>query len=147
MDVDLMWAERFDRDIRFGYVGGDSAGPGHYNPRLVLNEGGRTVEHALLEELKRGGDFTFSVAFVTPGAVAQLKQHLRDHEGRGRIITSDYLGFNAPSAFAELLNLKEHLGIDVRLHKAKGFHPKGYMGLLHDQVTGWVTRPEWSARS
>lgn len=20
-------------------------------------------------------------------------------------------------------------------------------GLLHDQVTGWVTRPEWSARS
>ena len=127
MDSDLIWSDRFRRDIQYGYVGSQTEGPGQYNPRLVLNQDGRTVEHAIVEELARGSHFTFSVAFVSAGAVAQLKQHLRDHKGTGRIITSDYLGFNDPRAFAALLNLKEVLGIDVRRHKAKGFHPKGYI--------------------
>lgn len=127
MDNDLIWSERFNRDIQFGYVGSPAEGPGHYNPRLVLNQDGRTVEHTIIEELERGGDFTFSVAFISSGAIAQLKQHLRDHQGRGRIVTSDFLGFNDPRVFAELLNLKKLLGIDVRRHTAEGFHPKGYV--------------------
>jgi hypothetical protein len=84
MDSDLVWSNRFSRDIQFGYVGSPTEGPGQYNPRLVLNQDGRTVEHALVEELQRGGDFTFSVAFISAGAIAQLKQHLRDHMGSGR---------------------------------------------------------------
>jgi superfamily II DNA or RNA helicase/HKD family nuclease len=127
MDSDISWADRFNLDIQFGFVGGEGGGPGHYAPQLVLNEDGRTVEHAIVEELRRGGDFTFSVAFVSAGAIAHLKQHLRDHQGSGRIITSDYLGFNSPQAFSELLNLQKHLGIDVRRHTAEGFHPKGYI--------------------
>ena len=83
MESDLVWADRFRRDIQYGYVGSAAEGPGHYNPRLVLNQDGRTVEHALVEELERGGDFTFSVAFISAGAIAQLKQHLRDHTGTG----------------------------------------------------------------
>ena len=138
MEVDQIWSTSFGRDIQFGYVGSATEGPGHYNPRLVLNQDGRTVEHALVEELKRGGSFTFSVAFISAGAIAQLKQHLRDYKGNGRIITSDYLGFNDPRAFAELLNLKTLLGIDVRLHQAKNFHPKGYIFERPRSVTAMI---------
>lgn len=138
MYSDLIWANRFNRDIQFGYVGSPTEGPGHYNPRLVLNQDGRTVEHALVEELERGGDFTFSVAFISAGAIAQLKQHLRDHKGSGRIVTSDFLGFNDPRAFAELLNLKKLLGIDVRRHTAEGFHPKGYVFERPRSVTAMI---------
>ncbi len=121
------WTMGFGLDIQFGYVGAEVEGPRHYNPRLVLNQDGSTVEHALLEELDRCRSFTFSVAFISPGAIAQLKQHLVDFKGQGRIVTSDFLGFNQPQAFAELLNLQEHTGIDVRRHTATGFHPKGYI--------------------
>ncbi len=138
MDSDLIWSNHFGRDIQFGYVGSETEGPGHYNPRLVLNQDGRTVEHALVEELERGGDFTFSVAFISAGAIAQLKQHLRDHKGSGRIVTSDFLGFNDPRAFAELLNLQELLGIDVRRHTSEGFHPKGYVFKRPRSVTAMI---------
>ncbi len=127
MSSPMDWTNRFRLDIQFGYLGAETEGPRHYNPRLVLNQGGSTVEHALLEELARCRSFTFSVAFVSPGAIAQLKQRLIDYKGTGRIITSDFLGFNQPEAFAELLNLREHTDIDVRRHTAKGFHPKGYI--------------------
>ncbi|MFT4163829.1 MAG: DEAD/DEAH box helicase [Microlunatus sp.] len=115
-------------DVQFGYLREtEVAGPRHYNPKLVLNRGDSTVQHALIEELDRCDSFTFSVAFVSAAAIAQLKQHLIDFDGAGRLITSDFLGFNQPQAFAELLNLQRQLGFDVRRHTAKGFHPKGYV--------------------
>jgi superfamily II DNA or RNA helicase/HKD family nuclease len=132
------WADGFRLDIQFGYVGAEFDGPRHHNPKVVLNREGSTVEHALLEELDRSSDFTFSVAFISPGAVAQLKQHLLEHNGTGRIITSDFLGFNSPRAFAELLNLRQHTGIDVRRHRAAGFHPKGYVFKQHRTVTAVI---------
>jgi superfamily II DNA or RNA helicase/HKD family nuclease len=138
MDVDQVWSKGFNRDIQFGFVGSEHEGPGQYNPRLVLNSGGSTVEHALVEELARGGKFTFSVAFISAGAIAQLKQHLIDHRGGGCIVTSDFLGFNQPQAFAELLKLQKLLGIDVRRHTAKGFHPKGYIFERENSVTAMI---------
>ena len=147
MDIDLIWASQFQMDIRYGYVGGDEPGTGQYVPRLVMNEGGRTVEHAILEELKRCLDFTFSVAFISSGAIAQLKQHLYEFEGVGRIITSDFLGFNSPAAFAELLKLRESCGIDVRIHSAEGFHPKGYLfGKAHG-ITAMVGSSNLTGRA
>src|SRR6478735_5120712 len=100
------WTHLFRLDIEFGYVGIEADGPRHYNPRLVLNQNGSTVGEALLEELDRCQSFTFSVAFISAAAIAQLKQHLVDFEGAGCVITSDFLGFNQPQAFAELLNLQ-----------------------------------------
>jgi superfamily II DNA or RNA helicase len=138
MDADFQWASSFRLDIEYGYVGGDEAGSGQYTPRLVLNQSGSTVEHAIIEELKRCRSFTFSVAFISSGAIAQLKQHLVDYRGTGRIITSDFLGFNEPRAFAELLNLQELLGIEVRRHAARGFHPKGYVFEKHLSVTAMI---------
>jgi superfamily II DNA or RNA helicase/HKD family nuclease len=132
------WTNNFRLDIHFGYVGIDIEGPRHYNPRLVLNQDGSTVEHALLEELDRCRSFTFSVAFISPGALAQLKQRLVDFKGTGRVVTSDFLGFNQPQAFAELLNLRDHTNIDVRRHTAQGFHPKGYIFESRRSVTAMI---------
>ena len=106
--------------------------------KFAVEQGGSTVEHAIVEELKRCRSFTFSVAFISPGAIAQLKQHLLDFRGSGRIITSDFLGFNEPRAFAELLNLQDLLGIEVRRHTAQGFHPKGYVFEKHLSVTAMI---------
>ncbi|WP_285728159.1 DEAD/DEAH box helicase family protein [Psychromicrobium xiongbiense] len=92
------------------------------------------------QNLKRCQSFTFSVAFVSPRAIALLKQELAEFTGTGRIITSDYLGFNSPSAFAELLNLAapnklSQASIDIRLHNRSDFHPKGYVFHHPDNVT------------
>jgi len=138
MESDLIWTNQFQLDIQFGYIGGDTEGSGHYNPHLVLNQGGRTVEHAIVEELEQCRSFTFSVAFISAGAIAQLKQHLLNFKGRGCIITSDYLGFNQPQAFAELLNLQKLIGIDVRRNTGKGFHPKGYIFERPRSITAMV---------
>ena len=67
MRADFQWFDSFRRDIEYGYLGGDEAGSGHYTPRLVLNQAGSTVEHAIIEELKRWQSFTFSVAFISIG--------------------------------------------------------------------------------
>lgn len=130
---DFAWSENFQVDIQFGFLNRDVLAPGRYHPQVVLNQTGRTVEHALVEELHRAERFTFSVAFVSAAAIAQLKQHFRAFRGRGTIITSDFLGFNEPRAFAELLKLSERFGIEVRRHTAKGFHPKGYV-FEHDRT-------------
>lgn len=138
MTFDLVWPDQFRRDIDFGYVASAAIAPRRYNPRLVLNSDGSTVEHALLEELRRCEAFTFSVAFISTSAIAQLKQHLYDFAGRGRIITSDFLAFNQPEAFAELFKLRRHAGIDVRRHTDRGFHPKGYIFEQGPSVTAMI---------
>ena len=147
MDADPQWDSSFRLDIEYGYVGGDKVGSGQYMPRLVLNQGGSTVEHAIIEELKRCSSFTFSVAFISAGALAQLKQHLLAFHGKGRIITSDFLGFNEPRAFAELLNLQDLLGIEVRRHTAQGFHPKGYIFEKHPSVTAMIGSSNLTSRA
>ncbi|PWD51493.1 DUF3427 domain-containing protein [Serinibacter arcticus] len=121
------WSEQFSSDLHYGYLNVEVAAPLHHVPGLVLNGDGTTVEHTLLEELRRCERFIFSVAFISPGAIAQLKQHLIDFDGHGTVITSDYLAFNSPHAFAELLALKTQLGFDVRIHHSQAFHPKGYV--------------------
>lgn len=138
MTLDAVWSEKLRLDIDFGYVGAEVVAPRRYNPRLVLNGPGTTVEHAILEELRRCDRFTFSVAFISSAAIAQLKQHLYDFGGEGRIVTSDFLAFNQPQAFAELLGLRDRLGIDVRRHAAKGFHPKGYVFESGRSVTAMI---------
>lgn len=82
----------------------------------------------ILEELRRSKSFTFSVAFVSPDAIASLKQPLIEFAGRGRIITSTYLGFNSPASFRELANLRE-IGVEVLVYEngRQGFHPKGFI--------------------
>lgn len=137
MTMDFRWDSPFNLDIAYGYIGKTAAAPQRHNPGLVLNQDGSTVLHTLLEELKGCDTFTFSVAFVTPGAIALMIKELVEFNGTGRIVTSDYLGFNSPAAFAELHKLSQ-FGIDVRLHNNAAFHPKGYIFEHHDVVTAVV---------
>lgn len=114
------------RDVGFGYLDQRLDAPRRFHPHLVLNDDQETVLKALRAELRTATSFTFSVAFVSAGGLALLKQALMDFDGVGEIVTSDYLGFNSPAAFYELLALKE-LGVGVRIHESGAFHPKGYV--------------------
>lgn len=128
MTVDFSWAEGFARDVQFGYVEGSASAPRHRIPQIVLNDGAEhSVLRTLRQELASANSFLFSVAFVSPRAVALLKQEMVDFQGHGCIVTSNYLSFNSPAAFKELLNLRTNVGIDVRIHKSDAFHPKGYI--------------------
>lgn len=126
--------EHFGRDIDFGYLNKQVDSPKKFNPELVLNSKSSSMLRALRSEIRQANSFTFSVAFVSPRAIALLKQELLDFPGVGRIITSDYLGFNSPQAFAELLNLKS-LGFDVRISEKDAFHPKGYVFQKPEGIT------------
>ena len=123
-----------DLDVRFGYLDRDARSPRHYNPHVVLNTDSDSMLRTLREEISRCNGFTMSVAFVSPRAIALLKQELVEFTGTGCIVTSDYLGFNSPQAFAELRNLNQ-FGIETRLHRDAAFHPKGYVFDYADRVT------------
>lgn len=113
-------------DNTFGFLDAQVKADQVFHPMLVSNSDGNTMLRAIRDELKRSRHFVFSVAFITPSAIAMLKQAILDFQGSGIIITSTYLGFNSPAAFRELLNLD---GIRVFVHpdSAAGFHAKGYI--------------------
>lgn len=125
-------------DVDFGFLNRGRRAPRQNHPEVVLNNNGTSVLRTLRTELARASEFTFSVAFVSPGAIAMLKQELSEFSGTGRIITSDYLSFNSPAAFAELLKLRTKMGFDVRVHRDSAFHPKGYIFRQPQLVTAMV---------
>lgn len=124
----------FELDLRFGYLDKHLTSPRVRSPRIVWNAHENTMLRVLKHHLSESDDFTFSVAFVTARAIAMLKQAFVDFRGRGLIVTSDYLSFNAPDAFQELLGLRD-LGVETRIHGSSAFHPKGYIFQRDDHVT------------
>lgn len=130
-------SSEIELDVSYGYLRRGVHAPRKVHPQVIFNADGASMLRALREELKRSKAFTFSVAFISPQAIALLKQELAEYGGHGRIITSDYLGFNSPAAFGELLNLAR-MGFDVRLHDQSAFHPKGYVFEHDDHVTAIV---------
>lgn len=138
MKVDWFSSDgEFEADVQFGYVDKGTKAPKNLNPSVVLNTERTSVFRTIRDELRHCDEFFFSVAFVTPGAIARLKQDIVDFDGKGTIVTADYLGFNPPTAFAELLNLRQH-NVDVRFHPASAFHPKGYIFTRDSGVTAMV---------
>lgn len=134
MAVDYDWAAALRSDTQFGYVDRATRSPRQLHPQVVLNSPSGSMLRVLREELRHCRAFSFSVAFVSPRAIALLKQELLEFSGKAQIITSDYLGFNSPRAFAELHNLTR-LGIEARLHNETSYHPKGYVFEYSDRVT------------
>lgn len=130
----------FVEDLRFGFVQSAIPSARVANPSLITNEDNDTMLRAIREELKRSKRFTFSVAFISPDAIAMLKQVFLESKIPGTIITSDYLGFNSPGAFRELANLSRHTEIEVRVfRKARsGFHAKGYLFQGADSETAII---------
>lgn len=107
-----------------------------YKPRLLVNNK-ETNDHVLmplLEELDHCNSFIFSVAFITESGLAMLKSHLADLKSRGikgKILTSNYLNFNQPKIYKELLKITN---VEVRLTDLNGFHSKGYL-FHHDSYS------------
>lgn len=112
--------------IEFGFIDDSVEASGRYQPALLTNQGGDTILDHLTGELHTTKGFTFAVAFVTEGGLIDIKSTLNDlaQKGiRGRLITSNYLDFNQPKVFKELLKLPN---VDVRIINENGFHTKAY---------------------
>lgn len=98
-------------------------------PTLVLNDNTRGVKviSSILDEMETCESFLFSVAFITKSGLAQLSlklAELKEHNIKGRIITTDYLNFSDPDALEWLL---KYTDIDVRIYSKENFHTKGYI--------------------
>lgn len=155
-DSDLL-----QESLRYGFVDAEQSHATQFAPTLIANSDGNTMLRALRSELRLAQTFTFSVAFVTPGAIAALKQELIDFSGSGRVITSDYLLFNSPRAFRELLSLRNVETYIYQANRKEGparpFHAKGYLFRQGEITTGIVgssnltqaalsTNVEWNLR-
>lgn len=113
------------RALQHGFLDQAVPAPGRLIPQLIDNQAHTTMSRAISTELREAHSFVFSVAFVTPAAVTALKQDLLDFRGKGQVITSNYLGFNEPRAYRELLNIPN---LEVWAVPAdRGFHAKGYV--------------------
>ncbi|MGO3233641.1 MAG: DUF3427 domain-containing protein [Microbacterium sp.] len=148
--------EQLRLDNSFGFFDNSLQSDQVFHPMLIANDGANTMLRAIRNELRRSLSFTFSTAFVTTSAIAMLKQALLDFPGKGRVITSTYLGFNSPAAFRELLNIP---GVDVFVYAGTrgGFHAKGYLFEQANSTTAIVgssnltesallTNHEWNLR-
>ncbi len=108
-------------------------------PVLLYNNDaeGVKVHTSLIRHMGSCDRFDFSVAFITMGGLSTLYQAFRDiHERgvKGRILTTDYLGFNDPNALDWLL---EHTDHEVRVCEEM-FHTKGYMFYEKDSLTAFI---------
>lgn len=98
-----------------------------YAPTLIYNQKDDSLYSHIQNELSQCDSFTFAVAFISNAMLVPLKAKMTElvEEGiQGRIITSNYLSFNAPKMFRELMKLPN---VEVRISPDEGFHAKGYI--------------------
>lgn len=134
-------------DVTSGLIQQRNSASGIYAPRLISNRPGNTMGEELSEELANSDSFDISVAFVSAEAIRTLFEDFRSRASRNntrssRLITSTKNYFNTPSAFWELLRLRDKTNVDIRIwngeststnfsnaHVGNGqpFHPKGYV--------------------
>lgn len=82
-------------------------------------------------------EFDFSVAFITMGGLSTLYQSFKNAKERGvkgRILTTNYLHFNDPTALKWLL---DNTSFEIRVCEER-FHTKGYLFYKGDKVTTFV---------
>lgn len=133
-------------DVVSGLIQSTMDAPGVYSPKLIANRPGNTMCDAISEELANSESFDISVAFVSARAIRTLFESFKSRAESqtsdstpSRLITSTKNYFNSPSAFWDLLRLKNTSNVDVRVwaepsdklsaHSRQGqpFHPKGYV--------------------
>ena len=122
-------SEHLISSLTSGFINHASPSLTAYRPSLVLNDPPQSkVIHTLNREISTCTSFEFSVAFITTGGIMMLLQSLYEAQERGvkgKILTSDYLGFTEPAALRLLIeNLRN---IEVRIYRQDPFHAKGYL--------------------
>lgn len=129
--------EDFNQSLYKGFIDKSASHKGNYVPKLLINNKNENVLSTIIDELKKCNSFFISVAFITESGLASLKSHLLDLSQKGingKILTSNYLGFNSPKMYGELLKLNN---VEVRLTDIAGFHAKGYL-FEHDNYTSMI---------
>ncbi|WP_088810417.1 MULTISPECIES: DEAD/DEAH box helicase [unclassified Listeria] len=121
--------EALKESIQSSLIDGQDYIQNRLSPRLVINnqKADETVLEVLQSELKVCKNFSFTIAFISYAGLAALKTVLYDlaiKGVKGRIITSNYLAFNSPKMYRELLKIKN---LEVRISDSEGFHSKGYI--------------------
>lgn len=128
--------DSFVEALTAGYISEKTEASESYRPRLISNRATERFQDTLISEISNSSEFTWSVAFVTSGALATLKEQLKQFaevngdkgsEGsaatahRGTIITSTFSRFNKPDVFKNLLHLEKELApsLDVRVWQSK----------------------------
>lgn len=125
------------RDTAFGFLDAGTQSEQLLNPLLIANNDEEKMLHAIRQELSRASHFVFSVAFISSRGLALLKEALLQFRGTGEIITSNYLDFNDPAVFRELL-LLENVRTVIHEDVDRGFHAKGYIFHREDGITAIV---------
>lgn len=124
------------------YLANDS-----YGPKLITNNGKETVWEYLQQELLTCQKFVLAPAFITSEMLVPLKitlAQIAEKGVTGTILTSDYLGFNTPEMFAELLKLPN---VTVKLVQTPGFHAKGYFFWHKTHQTAYVGSSNFTRRA
>ena len=115
------------RDVLASFLGGQDNVAGQYGTKLIVNREYETnVYSTICKQLRNCDEFYFNVAFITDDGLIMLKHTIEECKCKGKIITSDYLAFNSPKTFKELLKLKDK-NIDIRIYSKENFHAKGYI--------------------
>lgn len=110
-----------------GFIDKTVTGYDNFDTKLIHNSDDDNMLLYIEQELRTCTAFTFAVAFVTQGALLSLKVAIADLSLKGikgRIITSDYLLFNNPDVFKELMKLPN---VEVHITNEANFHAKGYI--------------------
>lgn len=119
--------EDLNHSLHKGFINRKTFHQGNFVPKLLVNNKEENVLSTIINELHKCKSFTISVAFITESGLASLKSHLYDLNKKGihgKILTSNYLAFNTPKMYKELLKLEN---VEVRLTNISGFHAKGYI--------------------
>ncbi|MDP4449253.1 DEAD/DEAH box helicase [Staphylococcus hyicus] len=125
------------QSLHKGFIDRSSEHLGNFMPKLLINTKEENVLATVIDELHKCKSFSISVAFITESGLASLKAHLYELKQRGvtgRILTSNYLSFNNPKMYQELLKLEN---VEVRVTSVSGFHAKGYI-FDHDYHTSLI---------
>lgn len=126
--------DSFVEALTAGYISEKTEASENYRPRLISNRATERFQDTLISEINNSSEFTWSVAFITSGALATLKEQLKqfaevDRSGsngdssntttshHGTIITSTFSRFNKPDVFKNLLHLEKALSpaLNVRV--------------------------------
>lgn len=94
----------------------------NFGPKLLKNDQQDKIWLSIKKELLTCRKF----AFITEDMLVPLKavlEDLRKKNVSGILITGDYLGFNSPKVFEELLKIPN---LEVRLASDSAFHAKSY---------------------
>lgn len=103
------------------YINESNSVNSNFSPEFIYNsndkENPKKVFYSIRENLLNCEEFYFSIAFITDSGLSLLKEKLKEIENKnpttkGKIVTSNYLGFTEPKAIKELQQFKN---IEIKL--------------------------------